>query len=622
MTVKERGQVDKDRFYRARENDPENLDAIIDAKEDDYQWVFGNPPYVRSHNQNDRVTEEYKSLHDTFGEEQSDIFLAFVEQALEWLDDGGRMAFVISNKLLVTESSEDAMQYMLDNATIDLIGDLTRCKIFGFDVNVFPVLVVLTKRSGEDNEDVRKNNETEVVKVFTKGSRETNEWEHSLDHAAAELIPWRDAPDYDFETDFESEEYPSITTEDTYERYQVPQSRFTDDWGSWNDRLALNFQIDETLWSAVKEMEDTDTRIPLREVCEIDEDGTPWGSPGRGIEPNKYREYTVDDPSETPVVSGASIESFYLGDTQADVDEYIDVSAVQADGDSSVSDNKLDAFLNEPKLAYSQTSPELGFAVDDPSETTRFYNLTGYFLQMRDVDGTFGEYTDAADAIDLYYVAGLLNSEVLDFYYKAYYEHLAFRHAPAMRNLPSYLHHLPIHVPSDEEKERIKALSTRLHEAKRELKQANHGVETLLETFSRRGDTVPFRTKVSSIVDTHENYSIGSFNIDQDGTTVHLNRYHTVEMHSEAQAEDLAEFLKDFGGEYIAGDSLRELELPEDFDEFREEHNGFSTRREELSEEIEETLEELNDEVYELYGVTEYRDEIQEYLESFLTVIK
>jgi len=622
LTAKESLDGNKDRFYRAREDDAGHLDEIIDAKESDYSWVIGNPPYVRSHNQDDRVTLEYEQLHTTFGDNQSDVFIGFVEQALEWLEDGGRLAFVISNKLLVTEGSENAMQYMLDNATIDLIGDLTRCKIFGFDVNVFPILVVLTKRSGDGYEDVRENNETDVVKVYPKGSKETNEWVHALDHAAADLISWRDEPDYDFETDFESDEYPDITTADTYDHYKVPQSRFTDNWGDWSDRLALNFQINETLWEAVSEMEDTDNCIPLREVCKIDEDGTPYGVPGRGIEPNKYREYTVDDPTATPVVSGASIEPFYLGDTEADVEEYINVSAVQSDDDTRVSSNKLDAFLNKPKLAYCQTSPRLSFAVDDPSDTTRFYNLTGYFLLMRDVNGTLSNYTDGSDAVDLHYIAGLLNSDVLDFYYKAYYEHLAFRHAPAMRNLPSYLHHLPIYVPNDDEKEAIKSLSKSLHEAKREHKHLNHELETLFQTYQKRGDTIRFRTKVASIVDSRDNYNINTFSISRDGTKIDLNRYHTVEMHSVDEAEKLASFLEDFGDQYIGGDKLRNLELPSNLDEFRTEYEDLKDRAENLSSEIDADLAVLNDKVYELYEIEEYRDEIEEYLESFLTVIQ
>lgn len=622
MTAKESGQTSKERFYRARENDAENLSEIIEAKEDDYTWIIGNPPYIRSHNQDERITNEYEQIHDVFGEEQSDIFTAFVEQGLEWLEPGGRLAFVISNKLLVTSASEEAMKYMRDNATIDLVGDLTRCKIFGFDVNVFPILIVLTKRPGEDNEEERKSNETEVVKVFPKGSKLSNEWAYALDHAASDLISWREAPEYDFESDFESEEYPDVTTADTYERYQVSQSRFSDNWSDWSDTLTLNFHINDDLWEAAKEMEDTDTCVPLRELCKMSDEAR-GGAVSRGEEPRFYRPYASDErESDThiPVVGGKDIEQFYLGDAEGDIEEYVDVEAIEDDDDTSVSSNKLEAFKKD-KIAYRETAPELSFVVDAADESQKFYNKTAYFLLLAN-DGGLAEFSDSAAALDPHYIAGLLNSQPLDFYYKAYYEHLSFRHAPAIRCRPSHLHHVPIHIPDEEEREKIADHSKAIHEAEHQIRQRKHDRETLFQTLRDEGETVSFRSKIRSVVDTQDRYNVGSFNIEQDGTEISLNRFHTVEMHSESAAEDLGDFLEKFGDEYIAGDKLRELELPRNLDEFRERHTDLSTEIEDLEHRIKTERAALNDTVYELYGLEEYRGDIEDYLKSFLTVIK
>lgn len=622
LTAKGSGQTSKTRFYRARENDAENLDAIIDAKEDDYEWIIGNPPYIRSHNQDQRTTAEYERLHgDVFGDEQSDIFTAFVKQGLEWLDDGGRLAFVISNKLLVTGASEGAMKYIRDNATIDLVADLTRCKVFGVDVNVFPVLIVLTKRSGEENESVREANETDVVKVFPKGSKETNEWGHALEHAAAELIPWRDAPTYDFGDDFDSDEYPDIDTDDTYERYTVRQDRFSTDWSTWTDRLVLNFQITDSLWDAVKTMEDTDACVPLSDLCKMD-DGGRGGAVSRGEEPRFYRPYASDvktSDSDVPVIGGKNIEQFYLGDAPGDIEEYVDVEAIETDDDTDVSSNKLDAFKKD-KIAYRETAPELSFVVDAADEPTKFYNKTAYFLLLQN-DGGLAEFSDSAAALDPHYIAGLLNSDLLDFYYKAYYEHLSFRHAPAIRCRPSHLHHAPIYLPDADTRETIAAHSKAIHEAKRQVKKTRHNRETLFESFKDAGDTVDFRTKIRSVVDSQD-YNIGSFNIEQDGTEVQLNRFHTVDMYSTADAEALAAFLTEFGDEYIAGDKLRNLELPENFDEFRSEHTTLSREINSLQSEIDAEREALNDAVFDLYGLEPHRGEITAYLDSFLKVIK
>jgi hypothetical protein len=615
------------RFYRARENDAENINSIMAAKENKYSWVVGNPPYVSARNQDDDVTGEYERLHDTFGDKQSDLFIGFVEQALDWLEDGGRLAFVISNKLLVNEGSEDLMKYILDNSTIDLVCDMTRCKLFGFKVNVFPILIVLTKRSGDKYHEKRKENKTQVMKVFAKGGRESNEWAHALNHAATEVIPWRDNPDYDFRTDFESEDYPDITNRDTYDTYKVPQSRFTDDWGDWSNRLSLNFHINEKLWEAVKEIENRSTCKPLSQICKVDEDGTPYGAQGRGIEPNKYRKYT-SDTATTPVVKSRNIESFYLGDTKADVKYYIDIDSIKDDNDSKVSSNKLDAFINEAKIAYAKNSPSLSFVVDDPEDTTRFYDQTGYFLLMRDTNtidsyNTEGEQQDSErdGQIDLYYLTGLLNSDVLDFYYKAYYEHKSTRHSPAMETLPSYLHHLPIYIPNKDEKEKIKGLSKNLHENKRKQKRLNYKLETLFEKYEQDNKTVDFRTKISSVVDSRSNYNIKTFTVSREGSMVELNRYHTVEMQNEEEAKKLASFLQEFGDEYIGGDKLRNLKLPKDMGDFSKEYHRIKAELSSVSSQIDSDMSELNDAVYDLYGLNAYRDDIQEYLDSFLKVI-
>jgi len=622
LTAKGSGRTSKHRFYRARENDAENLDEIMEAKEDDYEWIIGNPPYIRSHNQDKRTTAEYERLHgDVFGDEQSDIFTAFVEQGLRWLDEDGRLAFVISNKLLVTGASEDAMKYIRDNSTIDLVADLTRCKVFGFDVNVFPILIVLTKKSGEDNEDVRKGNETDVVKVFPKGSKESNEWGYALDHAAAELISWRDAPDYDFEDDFESEEYPDIETDDTYEQYTVSQNRFIENWSEWTNRLTLNFQITDGLWEAATEMEDTDDCVPLSDLCKMD-DGGRGGAVSRGEEPRFYRPYASDkkeSDSHVPVIGGKNIEQFYLGDAPGDIEEYVDVDAVEDDDDTDVSSNKLDAFKKD-KIAYRETAPELSFVVDAADEPTKFYNKTAYFLQLQN-DGGLAEFSDSSAALNPHYIAGLLNSDALDFYYKAYYEHLSFRHAPAVRIRPSHLHHAPIRLPDDDTRDTIAGYSKEIHEAKRQLKKREFDRETLFETFKDNDKTESFRAKIRSVVDSQD-YNIGSFNVEQESTEVSLNRFHTVEMHSEDDAEDLAGFLEEYGDEYIAGDELRNLELPEDLDDFRDAHSTVSREISALGDRIESEREKLNDAVFGLYGLEEYRDEVEDYLDSFLKVIK
>jgi hypothetical protein len=635
LTQKSTASHHKERYYRAREVDPTHLSEIIDTKETDYELVMGNPPYVRSHNQDDTYTDQYKSLHPTFDQTHSNIFIAFIEQGLKWLDDGGQLAFVISNRLLVSKHAQDAMRYILDNATIDFIGDLTRTKLFGHDVDVFPVLIVLTKRSGTEYEDTRAENTTEVLKVYTKGDIEDNrEWEYALDYGAADLLDWREEPTgYDFSTDFESEEYPSIENTDTYETYEVSQSRFTSGWGSWTDEITLNFQITDDLWAIIKKIEDPDNCIPLEELTQIG--GTNQRNlPARGEEAQYFREFEVDadHSNAVPVISGGNIEPFYLGDAPTDVDEYVDLTAMEAeiedeDASSRVSTNKFDVFQNESLILYPQTTPRLSFVVDVAGGPSRYYNDQAYFLVLTNDNGsTLDEFTNSSSAtIEPHYVCGLLNSDLLDFYYKGYYEHLSYRHAPAVRCRSSYLYHVPIYVPSKEEKESVVEHSERLHKLTTDLKEHRMDKQRLLDSFIEDNRTVPLRTMVRTVVNEHSTNRLRTLNLERDEATVTLNSSFVVEMYSEQDAVELVEFLIDFWKEadYYDGGRLGEIELPKDLGEFREEYDRLCTEIERLENERTTEEETLNDEVYDLYGVTDNeRKAIEEYLESFRTVIK
>lgn len=624
----------KERYYRAREVDPTNLSKIIQTKESSYKLVMGNPPYVRSHNQDDTYTDQYRELHPTFDQSHSNIFIPFVEQGLKWLDDGGQLVFIISNRLLVSKHAQDAMQYIIDNATIDFIGDLTRSKIFGHDVNVFPVLMVLTKKSGPENKEVREENVTEVMKIYAKGDIEDNrEWEYALDYAAADLLDWREEPtEYDFSTDFESEEYPSIENNDTYETYTVSQSRFTSGWGSWTDELSLNFQITDDLWEIVKDIEELDSCIPLEQLTQIGENN-PQNIPARGEEAQRFREFNVDadNPNAVPVISGGNIEPFYLGDTKEDVDEYVDITAMEAaieDDDTStrVSANKFDVFRNESLILYSQTAPRLSF-VADISETSYYYNDQTYFLALtNDNDNTLDQFSnDPSKPTEPHYICGLLNSDLLDFYYKAYYEHLSYRHAPAIRCRSSYLYHVPIYVAGDQETQSIINHSKCLHELTAELKKCRVNKKELLDTHIQDDKTSPIRTMVKSVVKEHSTHRLRSLSLERDDSTVTLNSSFIVDMYSSQDAIDLINFLSKFwvDEEYYDGGRLDEIEIPNDLEAFAEEYNKICNKIEQVEEKLTAETKKLNNEVYDLYGVSdEEREAIENYLNSFHKVIQ
>jgi methylase of polypeptide subunit release factors len=617
--------LNPDRFYRAHETDPEHLDEINRAKQDEYGFVMGNPPYIRYHNQ-EGITAKYQQLHNQF-QSESDIYVGFVEQALKWLEEGGQMAFVISDRILVNRPSQRIRQYILDNAKIDLVVDLTRSKIFGFDVNVFPLLIVLTKEADEDD---RMKNEIDVAKVFMKGSWEQPTWAHALGYVASELMD-ADEPDYDFENNFspEKEEYEDTENDDAYKTYTVSQSRFVEKQSDWSNEQVLNVQIEDDLWDVVLEMEDPNDCVALEDITQLNDEGRIVTRGGGASAINSYR-VNKSNPSGAPVLTGGDIDEFIL-EYNGEYDDYVDYNRLEKDFEEDdreleMSENKADVIINEEIIAWRYTASTLSFVVDGPGGKRRFLKRRIYFLRLKESDG-FDEFSDRSNLFNHHYIAGLLNSDLLDFYYKAYYEHKAFRHAPEIDAPAEYLQHLPIYIPSDNEQKRIVGYSIDLHELHKELHKTKNQQENLFSHYEVDDDLIPFRDYIQATVKEHDTYALKSLNTELDGETLELNRYFVVELYDEDKAEKLKRFMEKFKdifdeGRVVGGD-LDELRLPSSLDKFIDEYDDLSEEIDCLEEEIKSTREDLNEAVFDMYGVDkDDRESIQKYLKDFLTVIE
>jgi hypothetical protein len=617
--------LNPERFYRARERDPEHFNEIVRAKREDYAFVMGNPPYIRYHNQ-EGITTQYQQLHDKF-QNESDIYVGFVEQALKWLDEGGQLAFVISDRILVNRPSREIRQYILDNAKIDLVADLTRSKIFGFDVNVFPLLIVVTKESDEDE---RLNNEIDVAKIFMKGSWEQRTWAHALSYVSSELLG-ADEPTYDFADDFSAtkEEYADTDNDDAYKTYTISQSRFVQKQSDWSNEQVLNVQIDDNLWDVVLDMENPDDCVALEDITQLNDEGRVVT---RGGGSSAISNYEVDksDPSAAPVLTGGDIDEFIL-EYEGDHDEYIDYDRLKADYEDDdreleMSESKAEVILNEEIIAWRYTASSLSFVVDRPSSQNRFLKRRIYFLRLKESNG-FDAYSDRSNLFNHYYIAGVLNSDLLDFYYKAYYEHKAFRHAPEIDVPAEYIEHLPIHIPSDEEQEEVIGYSTDLHELHKELHTTEQRQAQLFSRYEEQGDLIPFRDHIQATVKEHSRYSLKSLNTEINGSELTLNQSFVVELYDESDAVELKEFLEKFEDVFdegrFVGDSLDNLRLPRDLQAFTDDYDTLSAEINRLEDKIDSKKEALNEAVFDIYGIDEDdRESIQEYLEDFLTVIE
>ncbi|WJK63184.2 Eco57I restriction-modification methylase domain-containing protein [Halobacterium salinarum] len=135
--------------------------ALVVKNYMEYDYVVGNPPYVRVQNLPDSQKEMMESLYDsTTG--NYDIYCPFYERGLDWLrEDAGKLGFITPNQFMVTDYGEGLREVLLDEARIEEVYDFRDSGVFE-DATNYPAIVIL---ADEPDEASRENNEIRSVRV-------------------------------------------------------------------------------------------------------------------------------------------------------------------------------------------------------------------------------------------------------------------------------------------------------------------------------------------------------------------------------------------------------------------------------------------------------------------------
>lgn len=135
--------------------------------ENKFDYVVGNPPFVRIHN----IDNEYRKVFDKFQFTNGmiDLYIIFYEIGIKILNDIGKLGFISPNSFLKNTSQQTFRNYLIKNKYLSHIYDFKTSKIFS-DASTYTCICILDKNiTNSDNIMYKEYNmyNIELTELFT-----------------------------------------------------------------------------------------------------------------------------------------------------------------------------------------------------------------------------------------------------------------------------------------------------------------------------------------------------------------------------------------------------------------------------------------------------------------------
>lgn len=118
-----------------------DLDPVFD-------FVVGNPPYVRIEDVPRPVLERYRQIFETTSD-RADLYVAFIERGLSLLSPAGTLAYICANRFAKNAYGRALRLLLARSYHVRHYVNLEHTQPFLTDVSAYPAILVVDRRRGE-----------------------------------------------------------------------------------------------------------------------------------------------------------------------------------------------------------------------------------------------------------------------------------------------------------------------------------------------------------------------------------------------------------------------------------------------------------------------------------------
>lgn len=122
-------------------------DFLLESWPGRFDFVVGNPPYVRIEELPKPVLARYRASFASLSD-RADIYVAFFERGLELLSEAGTLAFICANRFAKNKYGEPLRRLIAERHHVRFYLNLEHTSPFESDVSAYPAIFVIDQKRG------------------------------------------------------------------------------------------------------------------------------------------------------------------------------------------------------------------------------------------------------------------------------------------------------------------------------------------------------------------------------------------------------------------------------------------------------------------------------------------
>ena len=110
-----------------------------------FDFVVGNPPYIRQELIPDALLTEYRARYTTIFD-RADIYIPFIERSLRQLSNGGKLGFICADRWMKNRYGGPLRKLVSEHFHLHMYVDMVDTPAFHSDVTAYPAITVIGRQ--------------------------------------------------------------------------------------------------------------------------------------------------------------------------------------------------------------------------------------------------------------------------------------------------------------------------------------------------------------------------------------------------------------------------------------------------------------------------------------------